>query len=183
MENKLKSIKIWLDKFYKDELLKIGLDLVGSSLFIGMFTIGFFYYRFEIDGEVNEQKTLDILSNESLWIYSVIVCVIFVFLHGKGFGPRCVTKFLAKRALDYFAGLVFVFIGCIAVIDIEIPFIKLDNYFVFITFFESIIFTLLCLSVFVLMRKEDPKRKCTLISLVLVALLFLFLSIILSYCI
>ena len=170
-------IKKWWNKFRDEDLIKSGMSIVKTSLFIGLFTIGFVFFKWKIYGVTNARETLDILLNGSLWIFSVSVFIFFCYLHSGSVKFRCITGFLAKSSFEFFAGLVFILIAGFSVNAFSIPFIDLKDFYAYIAFFEFVIFLLLSVSMSIIMDSKDPKRATVLLVLRIVAFSFLIISV------
>jgi len=174
------KIKSWWNNFRQNELLKSGMNIALSSLFIGLFTIGFVVFKWKIYDVANARETLDILLNNSLWIFSIIILGSFCWLHSNLSRFQSITSFLATRSFDFFSSLVFMLVAGYAVDAFIIPLINLNDFYVFLSFFESVIFMLLSLSMWIAMDKNDPKKRVVLRALIFVATTFFVASIIRS---
>ncbi len=153
------------DSEYKEavnELKTAGFVNISSFVSLGILTIGFVLFKFYFFNVLNARETIDILLNETLWLFTVLfVLVISAIHHFVRAIPilGSITKFLTKHSFNYFMGLVFILIAGFSVRAFSIPFLDTTNPLVFVAFVETIFF--LCLSFWlkVILPPNTPNKS------------------------
>ena|GEM_PF-5702713 len=188
--NIVQKVKNWWE--YKDsnyivavnELKKAGLDNVLSFFFIGTFTIGFVFFKFYFFDIYDARKTLDILLNETLWVFTILVVLIFCSAHHyvrEVSVLGAISKFLAKQSFNFFMGLVFIFIAGLSVRAFSIPFLKLREPVVFVASVEAIFFLCLSFWMTIILPKKTPNKPKLVKYLRFVAVVSLIIAIVFSF--